>query len=410
MIVSDYSHTGHAMLKSLIPLVTLALISACAPRQAPQADLSNWQDILAERGLSAAESHLAGQPTTPETAFLLGGLQFLRANEAIMQVRYQNSAGSIAILPGMRNQLPTNPEGRFDPAFLETALERALVQLAKAETSLGSATEEDFAVEFPIGAIWFDINSNGQREDWESGLAIMAALNAEADEGFDGVIRFDGADAHWLKAYVHVMSGMAELTLATDPTPAIRTVHEGRQQLEQLGATQVLFIGNDELDMIASVLLTLRGVPDRTRTRAAHHHFKAMIHENQAFWQAVGEETDNDREWLPNPQQSSVFGVEVSQEMADGWRDVLVEIDDILNGRKLVPHWRSGPNFGETSGLGLNIAKFLQEPGDMDIVLWIHGAAAAPYLEQGPLADMESWQRFETMTRGDSMLFAMWFN
>ena len=398
------------MLKSLIPLVSLGLMAACSPRPAPEADLSSWQDILAQRGLAAAEAHLVEQPVTPETAFLTGGLQFLRANEAIMQVRYRNAAGSIAILPGMRNELPANPDGKFDPAFLEISLNAALIQLAKAETSLASATGKEFAVDFPLTAVWFDINANGQREDWESGLAIMAALNAEADAEFDGIIRFDSADAHWLKAYVHVMSGMAELTLATDPTPAIRTVYEGRQALEELGATQVLFLGNDELDMLAATLLTLRGVPDQSRTRAAHKHFKAMIVENRAFWRAVAEETDNDREWLPNTEQTSVFGVEVTQEMADGWRDVLVDIEDILEGRTLVPHWRAGPSFGETTGLGINVAKFLQEPGDMDLILWIHGAAAAPYLEHGRLAEMAAWNRFETMTRGDSLLFAMWFN
>ena len=70
----------------------------------------------------------------------------------------------------------------------------------------------------------------------------MQQLNASPDDSFDGTIRFDTADAHWLKAYVHVMSGMAELTLATDPTPAIRTVFEQRRAMDARGETRGMLL------------------------------------------------------------------------------------------------------------------------------------------------------------------------
>ena len=287
---------------------------------------------------------------------------------------------------------------------------QALDHLSRAEASLGRASGQDMAVEFPLDAIWFDINADGTRDAWESGLAVMADLNASPDPEFDGLIRFDTADVHWLKAYVHVMSGMAEMTLATDPTPAIRTVYESRREMDALGPVEGMFLDNETIDTIAAVLLTLRGTPDRNRTQAAHTHFKAMIAENQAFWTAVMEETDNEREWLPNPQQSSAFGVVVDAEMAAGWQAVLAEIEDILNGDALVPYWRIENAYGAETGVGVNVAKFLQEPGDMDIILWLHGAGAAPYLERGKLARLEAWDRFSRMTGGDGLMFAAWFN
>ena len=398
------------MLRSLHFALAGCALAACTPASAPTAPDTSWQNTLAEHGLAATEAQLTELPESAENDFLLGGLQFLRASEAIMQVRYQNASTSLALLPGMRNSLPANPAAEFDPAFIETAMTQALEHLARAEASLERATGKDMAVEFPMHAIWFDINANGTRDDWESGLAVMADLNASPEAEFDGLIRFDTADVHWLKAYVHVMSGMAEMTLATDPTPAIRTVYESRREMDALGPVEGMFLDNETIDTIAALLLTLRGTPDRARTQAAHAHFKAMIAENQAFWAAVMEETDNDREWLPNPQQSSAFGVEVDAEMAAGWQAVLAEIEDVLNGDALVPYWRIQNGFEAETGVGVNVAKFLQDPGDMDIILWLHGAGAAPYLERGKLAQLDAWDRFARMTGGDGLMFAAWFN
>ena len=398
------------MLKPLqIALASAALVACTPSAEAPEPDLA-WQEVLAQKGLAAAETELAGQAESANRDFILGGVQFLRASEAIMQVRYQNSSASLALLPGMRNSLPANPDATFDPAFLEMAMAQALEHLERAEASLARATGQELAVEFPLDAIWFDVNANGTREDWETGLAVMANLNAAPEADFDGLIRFDTADAHWLKAYVHVMSGMAELTLAADPTPAIRTVYEGRRDMDALGPVEGIFLDNETIDTIAAVLLTLRGTPDRSRTQAAHAHFKAMIAENRAFWTAVMEETDNEREWLPNPQQSSAFGVVVDDEMAAGWQAVLAEIEAVLNGDALVPYWRIENGFEAETGVGVNVAKFLQDPGDMDIILWLHGAGAAPYLERGKLARLEAWDRFARMTGGDGLMFAAWFN
>lgn len=398
------------MFKPLHALVAGLALAACNPAaNAPDAQ-TGWQDILAADGLEAAETHLLAQPTSNESQFLLGGIQFLRASEAITQTRYDNSTAQLALLPGMRNSLPANPNAEFDPAFIEIAMTRALDHLGRAETSLAAVAGEGVSVDFPLAAIWFDVNANGTREDWENGLAVMADLNAEPDEAFDGIVRFDSADVHWLKAYVHVMSGMAELTLAADPTPAIQTVYEGRRDMDAFGPVEGMFLDNDTIDTFAAVLLTLRGTPDRARTRAAHAHFREMIAENRAFWAAVMTETDNDREWLPNPQQTSAFGVEVDEEMAASWQSVLVEIEEILEGDALVPYWRFENGYNAETGTGVNIAKFLQTPGDMDVILWIHGAGAAPYIETGKLAQLDAWDRFTRMTGGDGLMFAAWFN
>ncbi len=376
-------------------------------------EVPRWDEALKADGLAAAEASLAAQEQTAETAFLLGGVQFLRAVETILQVRYANYSGTLPIVPGMRNRLPSNPDAKFDPSFFEIAMTGALSHVSQAERTLETAVTGEFAVEVRLADFWFDIDVDGSRDEWEGLLDLMAELNARRGiREFDGIIRFDTADADWLRAYVHVVSGMAELTLSLDPTPAIRRVWEGRAALERAGAIQPLvFMEDDTLpETIAAILLTMRGVPDRSRTRAAHAHFKAMIAHNRTFWDKVERETDNDREWLPNPGQTAAFGVEVNEVTVQGWKNVLTEIEAILDGERLVPYWRFWGQAGANVGVGINIAKLMQDPGDMDLVLWIQGTSAAPFLEEGPIADMAAWRQFQRMTAGDSLLFAAWFN
>ena len=427
-------------------LITALAAMALAPLSHAQEspDIHPVSDVLAEQGLLAAEGWLTVQSyigNSAETDFLLGGVRFLRGIEVMMQTRWENSAAPIAFIPGMRGDLPPNPDGAFDPAFLETALTRGLAEMARAQAPLKRAGETDFAATIRITDLWFDVNKDGQKQDAEAldqmftGLApARAPMEMRRDESgaivrdelgnpiwdepepeaaFDGLIRFDGPDADWLAAYVHLVSGFSELTLATDPTPAITRVMTAREELQAFGPTffDATGFGDEEwVEMAAATLLTLRGEPDATRTQAAHAHFKSMIAHNRAFWREVMEETDNDHEWLPNPDQQSAFGIPVTEDLAEGWQDVLSEMSALLEGDALMPYWRL-PNLGERDqGVGINLAKWLQDPGDMDLILWIQGDAVLPYLEKGRIVDTNVMNRFRQLTRGNGLMFAAWFN
>jgi hypothetical protein len=395
----------------------LILAAGCqpsAPAVSGESDTRPIGEILAESGLAAADAALAARTQSPETSFQLGGVRFLRAFETMLQTRYASYDGDVGFLPGMRTPLPHNRAARFDPAFLETALTGALTHLKGAEAALAPAVNGEFATSLPLQAVWLDVDRNGERADWESLDVLLAGMGAAADwTRSDGTIRFDTADAEWLAAYVHMLSGMSELVLSLDPTPAIRTVYEGRVQLERAGplSPDPLFGTDDVIDQIAAVLMTLEGKPDATRTRSALAHFQKMIAHNRKFWPEMMAESDNDHEWLPNPSQTSPFGVAITSEVASSWQEVLSEIDDMLAGRTLVPYWRTpyGFNPGER-GVGVNMRRLLSDPGDMNLVLLIQGAAVAPYLETGKLATMDAWNRFAAMTQSDGLLIALLLN
>ena len=251
----------------------VAMLAACEARtpSGPVAsDTRPLAEILATDGLAAADAALASREQSPETAFQLGGVRFLRAFEVMLQTRYASYEGNVSFLPGMQVMLPPNPKAQFDPAFIETAFNGALTHLAGAEAALAPALSGDFSTTLPLNAIWMDIDQDGQRAEWETLLTLLSGMGAvTTQEQFDGVVRFDAADAEWLVAYVHMVSGMSELVLSLDPTPAIRTVYEGRTRLERAGAIDTsFFFTRDEIDQLAAVLLNASRESRTLRARA----------------------------------------------------------------------------------------------------------------------------------------------
>ena len=75
----------------------------------------------------------------------------------------------------------------------------------------------------------------------------------------------------------------------------------------------------------------------------------------------------------------------------------------VLQGRKLLPHWRV------KDGRGINLKKVFEEPRTFDLVLWAHGAAAMPYLEEGQLVTSETARSLNAVFQGRFLAFAVWF-
>ena len=139
--------------------------------------------------------------------------------------------------------------------------------------------------------------------------------------------------------------------------------------------------------------------------QAALKHLEQMITLSRTTWNSIEAETDDDHEWLPNPKQTGVIpGIRITKEMITTWRDFLDEADALLAGKKLIPHWRVD------DGRGVNLRKVFTQPTNFDVVMWIHGAAAKPYLEEGTLTRVETWRRFQNIFRGQFIGFAIWFN
>ena len=103
-----------------------------------------------------------------------------------------------------------------------------------------------------------------------------------------------------------------------------------------------------------------------------------------------------------------------ADEIAKGpGRSVLAELDDMLEGRALIPFWRTRAREilpASNEGVGINLRKLLSNPGDLNVALMIQGSAFAPFMERGKLVSMEAWGRFTALTRSDGLLMAMILN
>lgn len=384
-------------------------------------DADATSDLLAN-GLAAAAQTLAEtDPMTDEARFLHGGVLFLRAAERAFQTRYRvGVTDNFATFPLLRQTLPENPDpDPFEGAVIESLFTDLLSDLDASRKALGGiAGTADFGVEIPIDALWFDINDNGARDDGEGVLAIAGAQMGmgpgagTAEPPTDALtVRFDTADARWLEAYTHVLSAFGELTLSFSPAEDIdRVLGWSARRAELRGAVEGIPPGllgpntDTYFDGIAILTHVIETQPDPVRTRAVRRHLIAMIDANLGFWSRVADETDNDREWIPNDRQQSALPVPFPEGLGDGWQAVLADARKVLEGELLVPHHAFGPE------AGINLKRLLDDPPPVDIIDWIHGGGLLDVIEEGPLIDSDSWRRFEALVSGRSAIYMVILN
>ena len=381
---------------------------------------SHYSDLIRTEGLAGAEASLAALPSpTPSDAFVLGGVRFLSAVEGALQTRYNHDMNSemmamMGDLPFLRLPVAPNPAPQpIEPEVITTLFTDALADLDGALAALDTISDEDeVSVTIRPDDLWFDIDANGTLDPGEGFADVLSNVlslpSSSVETGLE--IRFDTADAAWLSAYAHMLSGLSDLILSTDPEQALRDVFAGARRLDELRGPIPLRLGffseNElgELDAIATLIVALEGPLDSNHTRSAHEHFKDGLADNRTFWRRVEAETDNANEWVPNDRQQSVLPFDFPTGLGAAWQEVLADAEAILDGRLLLPHWRL------SDAAGINLASVLQSPPSIDIIGLIQGYTFAEHVERGPVVDFDSLSRFDDMTGGNSPFFAIVLN
>jgi hypothetical protein len=389
----------------------LALALLCTPATA-----ETLSEEIGRTGLASTEARLTALANpTNEDLFALAGLRFLGGVEAALQLRWQTGIrADWSELPILRLPIPENPAARPFAASDFTALITGLdADMEAARAALTQLGDKPFALEIRLADLWFDINANGARDAGED-MASVAGLTLGGGRILavrveDPVIRFDTADAAWLSAYTHFLSGFAATALAYDPEPAIQRVMDSSAAIYALwgdtpppNAMDMMF--GRQVDRIAMVLFALSKTPDTAKAADAHAHFLAMIQDNRRFWGQVALETDNDREWVPNDSQVSGLGIMTPPGLGERWQAVLADAEKLLKGELLIPHWRFGAE------AGINLKRMFENPPPVDLVTFIQGEGLLPYAEKGPRMTLNAWRDFERLVSGDAMLFALFLN
>ncbi|MER9895360.1 hypothetical protein NKJ40_25345 [Mesorhizobium sp. M0119] len=405
---------------AIILLLPLASPSAAAPEAAALFEAKT----VAERD-SALAALEATAPGDPAATYAAGAGEFFTALEILAGGLHRHGFESPQsfMLPLMRLPVPDNA----NPEPLTYEQFRAILvafrdRLEKSAATLGSVpADADIGMVIDLTRLGIDLNEDGQIAPDESAAAIMASLSGTGGAPADAALafRFDRADGYWLQGYAEFLMAQADFWLAHDFSNTFDGSFHMLFPHAKLPLQDTLVpldggMGGGILssewriaDFISLVHLINWQVVEPERRQAARRHLMEMIRLSREDWKAIRAETDNDREWLPGPQQkgaSPLTGLEVGEQQVQAWLAALAMAEDLLEGRSLLPHFRIADK-------GINMKRFFDEPKPFDLVLSITGPAIAPYLERGKILTSEEFNQIQRQFGGAGFLtFALWFN
>jgi hypothetical protein len=415
----------------------LCFLCAAQPSHAAAPDLEKYLENgkLAD-GIGEYEKHLKQDGNDHEARFGLGVMQFLKSVEGLAQDHYRYGLMNHRIreIPILRLSVPLNakPE-EISYQKARESLQSFVDDLEAAEKTLAQVDTSNVKLPVHFCKIRLDLNGDGKTDDSERFWSIYANFNRRANQenGENFVIAFDGGDVHWLRGYCHLLMGMGEFVLAHDWEDQFeRTEHlfypVVKTKYSQLQADGVVdfngFHLHKILDLIALINTINYEVVAPEKMKATLSHLEEMAAQSHLSWKRIRAETDDDHEWLPNPKQTGVIpGVTITEEMIDAWEETMTEMQAIFKGEKLLPYWRGAGtgidfnNVAYSQTVGINLRRVFTEPTRFDLVLWIQGTAATPYLESyqksgKPPVDGAVFDRMVRVFQGEFIGFAIWFN
>jgi len=137
--------------------------------------------------------------------------------------------------------------------------------------------------------------------------------------------------------------------------------------------------------------------------KETRQHWLKVLELNHVTWELVQQETDNNKEWLPNPKQDSPFpNVTVSQEIIDGWLETVKLGEAVLNGDLLIPNFRFGK--------GVSMKAFFETAESFDLVAFVTGHNSINYVQEGPMIEERQFRSMNRDLRRNLGGFALWFN
>ncbi|MEP3481033.1 MAG: hypothetical protein ABJZ55_17425 [Fuerstiella sp.] len=410
------------------------------PDKAVETSKSLINEFFAEATLSEAlvaqQKTVEDQPGDQNEKFRLGMMQFLRALEGLGQDhhRFGLMSGQRMTIPLMRLPVPPNenPE-KLTYQKARSIVRRLLKRLTVAQQTLESINTDEAEIRVPVDLtqLALDLNNDGNYMDKESILYISAAVQrgrrtvtTAMPKSFP--VMFDNADVSWLEGYTHVLSAFCEVALAHDwekhfntsailfypnvETPFDFLKDEPRESVMSFSTASIF-------DIVAFLHNINYECKYPKRMLAALEHLEAVVTCSRKTWSLIEAETDNEREWLPGPKQTSIMGsFRITQQIVGSWKDVTDEVEALLKGKKLAPFWR-GTEGGRINGaqvwnktIGINVRKMFTEPTGFDMALWIHGSGLQPYLEEGDISSPEDWRKFNRAFGNRFWNFAFWIN
>jgi hypothetical protein len=416
-------------------LLCLAAPAAAAPDDPPirltKPPVPLVAKYLAAGDLNGADAalreRLAAEPDDDDARFSLGMVTFLNGIEdfATFMAAHGSADRLFGAVPFARIPVPENPEPR--PVTYEQWRQARIELLAAFDAADAILAKVDGPVDVRLDLATFQIDLNGDAEGGKLGVAGLmnggrtrmgaGARRAEGEAESTLPVHFDRADVEWLRGYCDLLGALLEVMLAHD-------AEEWWNHCAHLifakpeGVDPYLLHRDDNgrwddgriADVIAAIHHLDLPVREPERMANARRRLLGMIGHSRAMWEHILAETDEGPEWVPGPGQTSVTGAEMSRERVEGWLDFLSEAGALLNGDKLAPFWRTFPEEGAAQATGVNVRRVFEEPRRFDLIDWVQGPGAEPYLERGDVTDADTWRRFQRLFNGNFIGFAAWIN
>lgn len=367
-----------------------------------------------EEGIAALEAHLKSEPKDDVARFGLGAVQLVNSVQKLGQTLavYGPQARLTFIAFDSASNVPA-PKELLTYERLREINREWLDDLTRIEATLAKITSEEVKLPLHVGRVTMNLGTAETRA-----LTLLPILQqfrlGTAGREADFAIAFDRADVDWMRGYCHLLSALSEMMLAYDgqgvfDVAAHRLFKHAKVPheflLEPNRSPQGGWFQFEEVaDVVAFIHMLRFPLVEPKRMEAALNHIEQTLSLSRQMWKRIQAETDNDREWIPGPKQTGAINVNVTQEMLDNWMRALDETEQIVQGKRLLPFWRGQPT------RGVNLRKAFLEPRQLDIVLWIQGTAAIPYLEEGELTRPDTWQQINRAFGGQFLGFGFWFN
>lgn len=392
-----------------------------------------------EKGqLKEAEEYLDQQlikaKDVEQVRFAKGVVQVLTAVEQLgqNQFRYGALTGTVRNIPVFRLSVPVNEDpDEVSYEDIRKVFSDFQSRILEAEKTLATIdTSQEVKLPIDLSKIKIDLNGDGELAEAEGFAGILQTVNRRrrqpGEEAPSMSITFDTGDVPWLRGYCHFLAAFCDFVLAYDHQELFdhcghllyrNVVRSKALQGEPLDLVEPGRRNDAQiLDAIAAIHLMKFPLREPKRMPAVRKHLLAMIATSRQSWKLIATENDDDHEWLPNPQQTGVLEIPITQDVIDGWHLVLDEMEEIVEGRKLIPFWRDDfVIFGRREGnpdqvRGINLKRYFEEPQDFDLILTIQGSNVLPYVERGKLSTPETWNNLRQVFGGQFFGFAVWFN
>jgi len=405
----------------------LGLLALCGPSRAEGVPADLVQSYLTKGPISDADEKLvalaAGTTGSADAQLGLGLIRTARAFEHLAQSLYKHGFISNAReLSGMAGIEPSVIAANPNPEPITYEQFRGILQafindLQASDDALAAIGDKPAKLKVDLSVARFDWNGDGKigPED-QFGAAI--ADHDENGKPKPFIVGFDTADAKWLRGYDNLLMATAKAWLAHDFSESwdagfglIFPKAKASMAMADGGPpdSPTLFeVPKRQADGIAdfiTLIHTIRWpVTDKAMWSEVRLHLKKVVALNRETWKLARAETDDDHEWLPGPQQKSgvLPSLPVTEERVQAWLAMLDQVDAVLDGKLLIPHWRFVK--------GVNLAKVFEQPKSFDLVLWITGPAALPYLSDGPVMSDSDWSQAGRIFEGNLWTYAFYFN